>query len=165
MRQDGEMDELDRQLLDIVQTGFPLCSRPYAELGKQVGIDENEAMSRIRKMRESGIIRRIGANFNAYRLGWVSTLCAAKVSVELMDKFVDVVNKQPGVTHNYERENEFNIWFTLTSRSREEEAATLEFITRETGVKILNLPASRLCKVKVDFKMSNRKKQADGQPS
>jgi DNA-binding Lrp family transcriptional regulator len=153
------MDELDRQLLDIVQTGFPLCSRPYAELGKQIGIDEKEAMSRIRRMREYGIIRRVGANFDAYKLGWVSTLCAAKVPAERMDTFVSVVNRQPGATHNYERENEFNIWFTLTSPTREEEAVTLESIARETGVKILNLPASRLYKVKVDFQMSNRKKR------
>ncbi|WP_319778791.1 AsnC family transcriptional regulator [Maridesulfovibrio sp.] len=154
-----EFDELDCRILNILQTDFPLCSHPYAEIGKRLGITEEDALSRVTLMRENGTIRRIGANFDAARLGWVSTLCAANVAAELMNNFVEVVNAQSGVTHNYLRSNKFNIWFTLTSPSRDAEAATLESITQKTGVKILNLPASRLVKVRVDFKMGSKNEE------
>ncbi|WP_320173997.1 Lrp/AsnC family transcriptional regulator [Maridesulfovibrio sp.] len=68
-----DLDELDCQILNILQTDFPLCSHPYAEIGKRLGITEEDALSRVTLMRENGTIRRIGANFDAARLGWVST--------------------------------------------------------------------------------------------
>ncbi|WP_319761160.1 AsnC family transcriptional regulator [Maridesulfovibrio sp.] len=152
-----EFDEIDLQILDIIQTDFPLCSRPYAEIGTRLGLAEGEVLSRVNVLREDGTIRRIGANFDACELGWVSTLCTATVPENMMDTFISCVNSQSGVTHNYLRSNEFNIWFTLTSPSREDEAAALKLITKQTGIKILNLPASRLFKVRVDFKMGSKK--------
>ena len=101
----------------------------------------------------SGIIRRIGANFQSAKLGFVSTLCAAKVPADKMDDFVARVNACPGVTHNYLREHAYNIWFTLISPSREESQATLDALTEATGIAILNLPATKLYKIRVDFRM------------
>lgn len=147
------MDDVDRRLLDIIQTGFPLSPRPYAELGEQTGISEEEALQRVNALRAARIIRRMGANFQSSRLGWVSTLCAAKVPEERMEAFTEVVNACPGVTHNYVRAHAYNIWFTLISPSREQEAATLAQIEQETGIGILNLPATRLFKIRVDFRM------------
>lgn len=154
------MDDVDRRLLDIIQTGFPLSPRPYAELGEQTGISEEEALQRVNALRAARIIRRMGANFQSSRLGWVSTLCAAKVPEERMEAFTEVVNACPGVTHNYVRAHAYNIWFTLISPSREQEAATLAQIEQETGIGILNLPATRLFKIRVDFRM---KRDADGE--
>lgn len=152
------MDDVDRRLLDIIQTDFPLSPRPYAVLGEQTGITEEEALRRVNALRAARIIRRMGANFQSARLGWVSTLCAAKVPEERMEAFTAVVNACPGVTHNYLRAHAYNVWFTLISPSREREAETLAAVERETGIAVLNLPATRLFKIRVDFRM----KEGDG---
>lgn len=150
-----ELELLDKKLLDIIQSEFPLVSRPYARLGDMLGISEQDALDRVRKLRAAGIIRRLGANFQSSRLGFVSTLCAAKVPAHKLDEFVAAVNSLPGVTHNYERENAYNIWFTLISPSREESRHILDELTKKTGISILNLPATKLFKIKVDFPMQD----------
>lgn len=150
-----ELDETDKKLLNIIQTAFPLVSRPYAVLGGQVGIAEAEALERINRMREGGLIRRLGANFQSKKLGFVSTLCAAKVPQETLAAFIERINLEPGVTHNYQREHEYNIWFTLISPSAEDRDHCLQNIEEDTGIEIMNLPASKLYKIKVDFHMSD----------
>ncbi|MDR3358742.1 MAG: AsnC family transcriptional regulator [Desulfovibrio sp.] len=148
------LDGTDRRLLDIIQTDFPLCPRPYAELGRRLGIAEKEAFDRVRALRKKQVIRRLGANFQSGGLGFVSTLCAAKVPEEGLENFIAAVNAEPGVTHNYLREHSYNVWFTLISPSREEARAVLDGITGRTGVPILNLPATRIYKIRVDFRMA-----------
>lgn len=148
-----EMDSTDRKLLDIIQTAFPLLPRPYAALGEQIGITEQEAFDRVMGLKNRGIIRRLGANFQSAKLGFVSTLCAAKVPEDKLESFTQRVNACPGVTHNYLRDHSYNIWFTLISPSRDDEAATLAQLTKETGIAILNLPATHLYKIRVNFKM------------
>ncbi|SDK83049.1 DNA-binding transcriptional regulator, Lrp family [Maridesulfovibrio ferrireducens] len=155
------MDALDKQILAIIQSGFPIASRPYAVIGEQVGISEDEALSRVAKLREDGVIRRIGANFGSRELGWESTLCAAKVPEEKIEEFVAEVNKHKGVTHNYLRENKFNIWFTYIGPDWDNVVNTLQSITDKTGIDILNLPASFLFKIKVDFNMDDDSKEKD----
>ena len=147
------MDNFDKQILDIIQSHFPLTSRPYEEVGKQVGLSEAEVLQRVRDLKKAGVIRRMGANFASKTLGWQSTLCAASVPEDKIDEFVAEVNKHDGVTHNYLRENEFNIWFALIAPDMDAVEAILDSITATTGIKILNLPASKLFKIKVDFKM------------
>lgn len=148
------MDNIDRKILDIIQADFPLSSRPYAVIGEKAGICEEEAFSRVMKMKEDGIIRRIGANFQSGKLGFASTLCAARVPEDKKERFIKLVNARPGVTHNYEREHEYNIWFTLIGKNRETVCRIIEEISLETGIKILNLPAEKMFKIKVDFSMS-----------
>jgi DNA-binding Lrp family transcriptional regulator len=147
------MDSTDKRLLDIIQTDFPLAPRPYAVLGERLGISEEEALARVRELKNHKIIRRLGANFQSAKLGFRSTLCAAKVPPETMDAFVSEVNAQPGVTHNYLRKHEYNVWFTCIGPSRDAVRATLDSITRRTGIAILNLPATKLYKIRVDFQM------------
>ncbi|MCR4666440.1 MAG: AsnC family transcriptional regulator [Desulfovibrio sp.] len=147
------MDDLDRRLLDIIQTDFPLVPRPYAELGKRLDVSEECAFERVCALRDQGVIRQLSANFRADKLGYVSTLCGAKVPEEKLDEFIERVNALPGVTHNYLRKNVFNVWFTLICPSREEAARVLEELGQTTGVHILNLPATELYKVAVNFKM------------
>lgn len=150
-----KLDEIDRRLLDIIQAEFPLVSRPYAALAEKLGISEAEALKRVNSMRETGVIRRLGANFQSAKIGYVSTLCAASVPASRLEAYIKRVNSEPGVTHNYERDNVYNIWFTLISPSRKVEAETIAAISAETGVKILNLPAARLYKIRVNFPMSD----------
>ena len=147
------LDTLDRRLLDVIQTDFPLVPRPYREIGRRLGISEAEALERVRALRERKIIRRLGANFQSAKLGFVSTLCAAKVPDESLEAFIARVNAQPGVTHNYLREHAYNVWFTLISPSREHAQGVLDEISAATGIPILNLPATRLFKIRVDFRM------------
>jgi len=147
------MDGTDKRLLDVIQTDFPLAPRPYALLGERLGISEQEALDRVRELKKQNIIRRVGANFQSAKLGFRSTLCAAKVPPENMDAFVAEVNAQPGVTHNYLRKHEYNIWFTCIGPSRDAVRATLDGITQRTGIPILNLPATKLYKIRVDFQL------------
>jgi len=147
------MDTYDKQILDIIQSNFPLVSHPYEEVGQQIGLSEAEVLKRVRALKESGLIRRMGANFTSQALGWQSTLCAASCPEDKIDEFVAEVNRHDGVTHNYLRENEFNIWFALIAPDMDTVEEILDSITKATGIKILNLPASKLFKIKVDFKM------------
>ncbi|HIU16884.1 MAG TPA: AsnC family transcriptional regulator [Candidatus Avidesulfovibrio excrementigallinarum] len=148
-----QLDTTDKRLLDIIQTGFPLCSHPYAELGRQLGLTEAETLARVRALRGRGIIRRLGANFRSNALGFTSTLCAASVPEDKLDAFVSEVNSHVGVTHNYLRNHHYNVWFTVISPSAEALAELLAGITERTGVRVLNLPATRMYKIRVDFQM------------
>jgi len=147
------MDSTDKRLLDIIQTDFPLAPQPYAVLGERLGISEQEAFDRVRALKKRHIIRRLGANFQSAKLGFRSTLCAAKVPPEKMEAFIAEVNAQPGVTHNYLRKHEYNIWFTCIAPSPDAVRAILDGITRRTDIPILNLPATKLYKIRVDFSM------------
>lgn len=147
------MDSYDKEILDIIQSGFPLDPRPYAVVGGQVGLTESEVLARVRRLKQEGVIRRMGANFGSRQLGWRSTLCGAEVPQDRLDAFVAEVNKHPGVTHNYLRDHQFNVWFALIAPSTEAIEAVLADITANTGVEIMNLPASKLFKIKVDFAM------------
>lgn len=149
------LDALDRRILDIIQTDFPLAPRPYAVLGERLGLPEEEVFGRVRALREKKIIRRLGANFQSAKLGFVSTLCAAKVPEEKLDAFIEAVNAEPGVTHNYLRDHAYNVWFTLISPSPVARETVLESLTERTGVAILNLPATQLFKIRVDFRMDD----------
>lgn len=148
-----ELDLLDKRLLDIIQTGFPLEPRPYAVLGAQLGMSEEEALARVKSLKQRKIIRRMGANFQSSALGFRSTLCGAQVPEEKLEEFIAVVNALPGVTHNYLRKHRFNVWFTVIGPSWEDVCATVKGITERTGVPIMNLPATKLFKIRVDFQM------------
>ena len=147
-----EMDELDKTILNRIQTRFPLTPRPYEAIAQQVGTTEADVLARVGRLKEIGIIRRVGGNFVPGKVGFVSTLCAAQVPEEKLDLFARTVNRFPGVTHNYLRENEFNVWFTFIAPSMEMIRDNLEQIARQTGVlRILNLPATHVFKIKAKF--------------
>jgi len=147
------MDAYDRKILDIIQSKYPVTARPYAEVGAQVGLTEAEVLARVRALKQKGVIRRIGANFQSNKLGWHSTLCAARVPEDQVESFVAEVNRHSGVTHNYLRQHSYNLWFTCVGPSKEAVRETLAEITRTTGIAVLNLPTEKLFKIKVDFAM------------
>ncbi|MBI5843155.1 MAG: Lrp/AsnC family transcriptional regulator [Deltaproteobacteria bacterium] len=148
------MDETDRILLNRIQSDLPLTPRPFAAVGDELGIGEDEVIARITRLKKEGIIRRIGGNFVPQKIGYVSTLCAAQVPPEKMDGFIECVNAHPGVTHNYRRSHHYNVWFTFIAPGMEEISAHLAEIERKTGVTgILNLPAKRVFKIKAHFNL------------
>ena len=146
-----QLDTTDRRLLDIIQTAFPLESRPFARLGAELDLSEAETLDRVRRLKKQGLIRRLGANFDSRKLGWRSTLCGAKVPEDRLEDFTAEVNRLPGVTHNYLRRHTYNVWFTLIAPSESDIAATLQGLAERTGITALNLPAQKVYKLKVDF--------------
>ncbi len=148
------LDEIDRNILNMIQTDFPIDPRPYKVIAGRLGLTEDELIFRVKAMKEAMIIRRIGGNFSPDRLGYFSTLCAAKVPEDKIDEFTRVVNGYSGVTHNYRRDHTFNIWFTFISPSRQTIQDSLNEISQKTGgVEILNLPATRVFKISANFKL------------
>ncbi len=148
------LDDLDRAILNEIQSNFPLTPRPYAEMGRRVGAGEEEVLARVQALYDAGVIRRIGANFTSRKLGYTSTLCAARVPSEKLEGFAEVVNHYPEVTHNYVRQHRYNVWFTLIAESPERLAEILKEIREASGVnEILSLPAKEVFKIRVDFPM------------
>lgn len=148
------MDPIDKQLLNLIQEDLPITAKPFADAAVRLGIGEAEVLDRIKRLREEGIIRRIGAVFDLRKLGFVSTLCAARVPEEKMAAFVKTVNDCPGVTHNYRREHEYNVWFTLIAPGEEELSALLAGIKLNAGIDdILSLRAVRTFKINARFEM------------
>lgn len=148
------MDDVDRKLLNIIQTDFPVVSRPYEVLAESLGITEEEALKRVRRLVESGVIRRIGPSFDTRRLGHVSVLVAAQIPSERLEEVAKVVSSYPHVTHNYGREHRYNLWFTLVCRDEGEVRRILDEIERRTGIGDMRvLPAERMFKIRVSFEL------------
>ena len=148
------MDDKDKNILNEIQSDFPITSNPFFELGKRLHLSELDVVERIKRLKDEGIIRRIGGNLQSSRLNFVSTLCAAKVPEEKIDHFVEIVNHYPGVTHNYLRNYDYNIWFTFIAQDMDYINNALRQISEETGVtEIMNLPAVKKFKIKVDFEV------------
>ena len=149
-----EIDEIDKKILNTIQTDFPIDSRPYKMIAQKLSIGEKELIQRIRQLKKHRLIRRIGGNFSPDRLGYYSTLCAAKVPKEKFEAFRDTVNRYPGVTHNYQRDHGFNVWFTFIAPSVRQIEESIDRIKADTGVdNILNLPATRVFKISANFKV------------
>ena len=148
------MDEIDKKILNILQKEFPLEEHPFFAIAKKCGISEDEVISRVQRLKNGGIIRRIGAVFDGVKLGRASTLCAARVPEEKLEKFVRAVNAFTGVTHNYLRNNEYNVWFTLNAASRREIESFLSRLKEKTGVTdILDMRAVRTFKIDAAFEV------------
>ena len=148
------MDKINRKILNNIQVDFPIASRPYKIIADKLGILEDELIQRVGQMKKDMLIRRIGGNFSPDKLGFYSTLCAAKVPEDKVKLFTNTVNAYPGVTHNYKRDHEFNIWFTFIAPSVEIIKTNLKQIQKATNVEtILNLPATRVFKISANFKL------------
>lgn len=146
------MDLTDRALLNAVQNQFPITVHPYQILGEAVGTTEEDAFQRIQRFRQEGIIRRLGGVFDSRRLGYYSTLCTAKVPEEKIATLAKLLEGMPGVTHNYIRNHEYNVWFTLIARSKAVAESTLQTIREVLEVsEIHSLPASKIFKINVNF--------------
>jgi len=146
------INSTDKLILNRIQSDFPITNRPFLALANELGLDEATIISSVKKLKELGIIRRIGGNFSPEKLGFQSTLCAAKVPDEKIETFCQAVNAFEGVTHNYLRNHHYNVWFTFIAPTMDEIKANLEHIKQKTGLnQILNLPATHVFKIKAQF--------------
>ncbi len=149
------MDDIDRKLLNEIQSDFPITKRPYKDLGDRLNCSEGEILERVKRLKKENIIRRIGGNFDSRRLGFATTLCAARVPDDKINRFVEVVNKYPEITHNYLRDHHYNIWFTFVAPNMKVIDRYIKEIIQHTGVReILNLPAVKTFKILVDFDLA-----------
>jgi len=149
-----ELDSVDCAILNRIQSDFPITSRPFLTVADELELTEKDVLERVARLKADGIIRRIGGNFVPGKLGFVSTLCAARVPADKIDNFAEIVNRYPGVTHNYQRDNTYNVWFTFIAPSREEIEDNLRQIIKDTGVEdILNLPATKVFKIRAEFEV------------
>lgn len=147
------LDDKDKIILNRIQSDFPITERPFLSIAEELGLEEEDVINRVKSMKDNGIIRRIGGNFAPEKMGYCSTLCAAKVPDDKIDEFASVVNGYPGVTHNYLRNHPvYNVWFTFIEPSMEIIQKNLDAIKKATGVeKIINLPATMVFKIRAHF--------------
>jgi DNA-binding Lrp family transcriptional regulator len=156
------LDNTDKKLLDIVQDAFPLTGEPYREMASLLGVSEDNVLLRLKRLRDEGIIRRMGAIFDSKKLGYCSTLCAMRVPTQRVDEVAQIVNEYPGVTHNYLRNDEYNVWFTITARSQQELDGIMDEIRRKSGIQdLIDLPAVRTFKIRVRFQMADIEETQD----
>lgn len=146
------LDDLDRQLLNSIQEGFPLVERPYAVLGDKLGLPEDQVIARLARLKAAGIVREISAIFDSARLGYRSLLVALAIPPERLHAVGQMVSAEPGVSHCYAREHRYNLWFTLTAPPGEDPSAQAHAIGRQAGgAPILVLPSLRRFKIGVRF--------------
>jgi DNA-binding Lrp family transcriptional regulator len=150
------LDELDRRLLNLMQGSFPIAPRPYAHVAELGGVSEAEVMSRVQRLLEKRIIRQITPIFDTRALGYSSMLVAAKVDPENPHRAAHVINEHPGVSHNYLRNHDFNLWFTIATEPDSQLGleGTLEVLAREAGAEsVRQLPTLKLFKIRMDLEM------------
>jgi siroheme decarboxylase len=145
------MDEIDRKILNLIQEEFPLTERPYEEIGKLVGVTEEEALARVKNLKEAGYIRRIGLVLEKKKLGLSSTLCGVHVEEEGLAALVEEINREPGVTHNYEREGDLNLWFTVTKGTPAEIDGFLARLESGHAIKVYRFGEKQMFKIKTFF--------------
>ena len=150
----ADLDAVDAALVDEYQSGFPVVERPFRVVGEELGIDETEALERVRRLRERGVFRRFGAVLNPPVIG-SSTLAAVSAPDDRFDEVAAVVNDYRQVNHNYRRDHEWNMWFVVTAASREKRDAILAEIEAETGCDVLNLPMLTDYYIDLEFPVVN----------
>jgi DNA-binding Lrp family transcriptional regulator len=159
-RRDGSavpLDETDKKLLNLMQGSFALCEKPFAHVAGLAGLSEDEVMERVRYLLDKRIIREVTPIFDTRALGYSSMLVAAKVDADNPHRAAQFINSHPGVTHNYLRNHEFNLWFTIATEPDSQLGlqGTLEALAREAGAEsVRQLPTLKLFKIRMDLEMS-----------
>ena len=159
-RKDGAavpLDEFDKKLLNQMQGAFPIVPRPYAEVATALGVEEDVVLKRVAELVQQRIIRQVTPIFDTRAFGYQSMLVAAKVDPEHPWRPAKIINAHPGVSHNYLRNHEFNMWFTVATEPDSPLGldGTLEVLARETGAEsVRQLPTLKLFKIRMDLDMS-----------
>ena len=150
------LDDLDKRLLNLMQGRFQIAQRPYQHVAEEAGIGEHEVIARVNRLLDERIIRQVTPIFDTRALGYSSMLVAAKVDPENPWRAANIINEHPGVSHNYLRNHEFNIWFTIATEpdSKLGLDGTLEALAKEAGAEsVRQLPTLTLFKIRMDLEM------------
>ena len=155
------MDDLDRKILTEIQKDFPRVSNPFDSLGQKIGISGEEALSRVKKFKEEKILRQISAIFDTRSLGYQSTLVAMKFSNDQLDRGAEIINRHPGVSHNYRRNDAYNLWFTVAVPPNHSLEKTVQKLHELSGARnTLILPTLKLFKIGVKLDLTGTNSDA-----
>lgn len=154
------MDALDREILNEIQWSFPLVAEPYKELAARFHTSEDEMKKRILQLKSIGILRQLSAIFDTRRLGYKSSLIAMAIEPDKLEYVANHINRHPGVSHNYERNHEYNLWFTLATPPGSDLKTEVDKFGKLAGIKKIRLlPTIKLFKIGVKLEMVQEKKQ------
>lgn len=145
------MDATDKKILKIIQEDFPPAERPFADVACRLGLTETELISRIAALKEAGIIRRIGAVLDGPSVGVVTMLCAARVDRDRIEAVAGVISSFRQVTHNYERDGDYNLWFTVWAKDDKDLDRTIREIEAKAAISVVRLPAVKTYKIRAVF--------------
>jgi siroheme decarboxylase len=152
------MDDLDKRLLNRIQSDFPLVARPYRELGEGLGLAEDDVIARVRALRADRIIRQVSAIFDTKSLGYKSSLVAMRVPPDRIAEAARIINEHPGVTHNYERNHEYNLWFTIGVPPTSDLEAIVDRMHELAGADVTRVMYTlRLFKIGVNLDMTGQR--------
>lgn len=156
----AQLDTLDKEILNEIQWSFPLVAEPYKELAMRFNISIDDMKRRILSMKESGILRQLSAIFDTRRLGYKSSLVAMSIDSDKLDFVANQINRHPGVSHNYERNHEYNLWFTLATPPGTDLKTEVDKFSKLSGIrKVRLLPTIKLFKIGVKLDMVDDKKK------
>jgi DNA-binding Lrp family transcriptional regulator len=154
------MDSLDKEILNEIQWSFPLAAEPYKELASRFHVTHDEMKSRITNLKSSGVLRQLSAIFDTRRLGYKSSLVAMAIDPDKLDFVANKINLHPGVSHNYERNHEYNLWFTLATPPGSDLKTEVDKFMKLPGInKVRLLPTIKLFKIGVKLDMVDEKKK------
>ncbi len=153
------LSEIDRKILHRLQTNLPLTHRPFLDLAKELGLDEDLVIEKIKSMIENKYVRRIAPIINTQAIGNSATLAAMQVSEDKIEEVSQIINGYSGVSHNYLRKGRnkdipLNIWFTMSAPSKEQLDENIKEIEERTGLKVRMLPTTKKFKIGVKFKIN-----------
>lgn len=148
------LSPLDKRILNRLQKDIPFVKRPWEAVAGELNIKEDLLLKRVGLLKKKGLIRRISAGFNPRRVGFASTLIAVKIDPKNLNKAVRKINFYPEVTHNYGRDSEYNLWFTLVAKNKRKIAQIVNQLKKDKNIEaILELPAVKLFKIDVNFRV------------
>lgn len=135
-----KLDETDRNIVNQLQSGFPVTPRPYLDVAGQLGITEDELICRLEELLKQGVLSRFGPLYQVENMGGSFTLAAMKVEEESFDQVADIINSLEQIAHNYQRDHEFNMWFVIATETPEEIQQVIKKIEAMTQRKVYNMP-------------------------
>jgi DNA-binding Lrp family transcriptional regulator len=158
-------DRIDMKVLDALQDDIPMVARPYAEIAVRLGITETDFLERLKRLHEAGILRGISPVLESRQMGLpAATLVALHVPEEKVRETAAIINGYPEVSHNFQRDHYYSLWFTLSARNEERIGQLLDEILDRTGISredLLDLPTVKKLKIDVRFSFMPQKKQED----
>ncbi len=153
------MDDLDKEILNEIQWSFPLVTRPFDSIAKKFNTTPKIVKERLNNLKEIGVLRQLSAIFDTRKLGYTSSLVAMEIEADKLEYVASQINRHPGVTHNYERDHEFNLWFTLAVPPGADLKAELDKFNVLQGIKkVRMLPTLQLFKIGVKLDLVDEKK-------
>lgn len=147
------MDDIDRTIIDTLQGELPVCDRPFLAAAQRIGIAEDELLARLTRLRDDGVLTRVGPLFHAEKMGGAFTLAALRAPDSEFDRVAQQVNAFPEIAHNYARHHDLNMWFVIATETPDEIGKVIDRIEEQTGCKVFNFPKLREYFVEMKLKV------------